>query len=216
VVIVSFLLSEILRNVYKKPLYTSGGETSLMAEIHIENIVVTAKIARSLDLDSLSKVVIHSTYDPEEAPTLIIHFSTPKLAAMLFSTGTVVITGITAMDTIDEVIGLLNDALTTAGVQAYRKPEVTIQTIIASTELENSFDLQAVAESLENTEYDPKRFPGLIYTLDDPPVVLLLFSSGKVVCNGPEVELIEQAFEKIKQEVSLLGKVEKGEKERRK
>ena len=37
---------------------------------------------------------------------------------------------------------------------------------------------------LENTEYEPEQFPGLVYRLSDPKVVLLLFGSGKVVCTG--------------------------------
>ena len=36
----------------------------------------------------------------------------------------------------------------------------------------------------ENTEYEPEQFPGLVYRLSDPKVVLLLFGSGKVVCTG--------------------------------
>ncbi len=38
--------------------------------------------------------------------------------------------------------------------------------------------------ALPEAEYDPEKFPGLIYRLKDPKAALLLFSSGKVVCTG--------------------------------
>ena len=36
--------------------------------------------------------------------------------------------------------------------------------------------------------YAPEQFPGLIYRLDDPKVVILFFSSGKLVCIGAKRE----------------------------
>ena len=36
--------------------------------------------------------------------------------------------------------------------------------------------------------YEPEQFPGLIYRMDDPKVVILLFASGKLVCTGAKKE----------------------------
>jgi len=36
--------------------------------------------------------------------------------------------------------------------------------------------------------YEPEQFPGLIYKMDDPKVVMLLFTSGKSVCAGAKKE----------------------------
>jgi len=36
--------------------------------------------------------------------------------------------------------------------------------------------------------YEPEQFPGLIYRMDDPKVVILLFASGKLVCTGATKE----------------------------
>ena len=41
---------------------------------------------------------------------------------------------------------------------------------------------------MENTEYEPEQFPGLIYRMEDPKVVILLFASGKLVCTGATKE----------------------------
>jgi transcription initiation factor TFIID TATA-box-binding protein len=36
--------------------------------------------------------------------------------------------------------------------------------------------------------YEPEQFPGVIYRMDDPKVVILLFASGKLVCTGAKKE----------------------------
>jgi TATA-box binding protein (TBP) (component of TFIID and TFIIIB) len=41
-----------------------------------------------------------------------------------------------------------------------------------------------VALGLDQTEYEPEQHPALIYRPDDPAVVLLVFSSGKLVITG--------------------------------
>ena len=36
--------------------------------------------------------------------------------------------------------------------------------------------------------YEPEQFPGLIYRMAEPKVVILLFASGKLVCTGAKKE----------------------------
>ncbi len=36
--------------------------------------------------------------------------------------------------------------------------------------------------------YEPEQFPGLIYRMEEPKVVILLFASGKLVCTGAKQE----------------------------
>ena len=36
--------------------------------------------------------------------------------------------------------------------------------------------------------YEPEQFPGLTYRMEDPKVVFLIFSSGKLVCTGAKRE----------------------------
>ncbi len=49
-------------------------------------------------------------------------------------------------------------------------------------------DLEKSAYSLGKTMYEPEQFPGLIYRMQDPKVVILLFASGKLVCTGAKRE----------------------------
>jgi transcription initiation factor TFIID TATA-box-binding protein len=62
----------------------------------------------------------------------------------------------------------------------------TIQNVVASAEIGESLNLNAVAIALglENVEYEPEQFPGLVYRLTEPDTVVLLFGSGKMVCTG--------------------------------
>lgn len=63
-----------------------------------------------------------------------------------------------------------------------------MQNIVASGNLHAEVDIERSALMLENSMYEPEQFPGLIYRMDDPKVVLLIFSSGKIVCTGAKKE----------------------------
>ncbi|HAI44963.1 MAG TPA: TATA-box-binding protein, partial [Maribacter sp.] len=56
----------------------------------------------------------------------------------------------------------------------------------------------------DKTEYEPEQFPGLIYRIDNPKVVFLIFSSGKCVITGAkDFEEAQYAEDLFKDE--LLG-----------
>jgi transcription initiation factor TFIID TATA-box-binding protein len=87
-------------------------------------------------------------------------------------------------------------------------PDVEVQNIVASSDLETKINLNAIAISLglEKVEYEPEQFPGLVYRIDDPKVVVLLFGSGKLVCTGArKPEDVERAVEKITEELGAAG-----------
>ena len=62
--------------------------------------------------------------------------------------------------------------------------DIDIQNVVASAEFDQRLPLDRIAIYLENIEYEPEQFPGLVYRLDEPKVVFLLFSSGNLVCTG--------------------------------
>jgi transcription initiation factor TFIID TATA-box-binding protein len=76
------------------------------------------------------------------------------------------------------------------------KPKTEIVNIVASGNLAGLIDLEQTAYSLSKTMYEPEQFPGLIYRVDDPKVVFLIFASGKIVCTGGRKE--EDVFKTIK------------------
>ena len=72
------------------------------------------------------------------------------------------------------------------GIKTLENPEITVQNIVASADLHTILNLNAIAIGLglENIEYEPEQFPGLVYRIDVPKVVVLIFSSGKLVVTG--------------------------------
>jgi transcription initiation factor TFIID TATA-box-binding protein len=175
-----------------------------MADLNIENIVVTMQIAKSLDLEKLVETIPDSNYNPEDVPALIINFEQPKTAVMLFSNGIAVFTGPKSMGDVNTITKMLHDKLTSVGVKAKASPEIKIQNIVVSTDLNKKLDLRNIATKLENAEYDPESFPGLIYTKDDPKIIILLFDSGKIICNGTESEDILTAIDEMTNKLSSL------------
>lgn len=96
------------------------------------------------------------------------------------------------------------EELNNIGIKAISNPRITIQNIVASADLNSELDLNAIAISLrlENIEYEPEQFPGLIYRINKPKVVLLLFTSGKIVITGAKaIEDLNAAMEEIVKEL---------------
>ncbi len=82
--------------------------------------------------------------------------------------------------------------------------DLVIENVVASSLMEKKLDLWEIAEALEDSQYDPDDFPGLIYRFEDPKTAILLFESVKVVCTeGKTVREAEKSVNKMKE---LLNK----------
>ena len=66
-------------------------------------------------------------------------------------------------------------------------------------------NLNSLAMKLDNTEYEPEQFPGLVYKLAGTKATFLLFSNGKIVCTGTKSET--KLREAVKKLVVVLKKV---------
>jgi transcription initiation factor TFIID TATA-box-binding protein len=100
------------------------------------------------------------------------------------------------------------DELRDLGIEIAATPDIEIQNIVSSGDLDHVLNLNAIAIGLglENVEYEPEQFPGLVYRLDDPDVVALLFGSGKfVVTGGKHLDDADDALRVIKDQLSDLG-----------
>jgi len=199
-----------VNEIFIKTLYIlQGGKASIiMADINIENIVVSTQIAKELDISRLADGIPDSKYNPEEFPGLILHFSEPKTAALLFSSGKVICTGAKNMDEVKDTMHRITTKVKGFGVSVKKKPEMKTQNIVASSDFKKEFQLASIAENLlsENVEYEPEQFPGLVYRMDELGVVLLLFSSGKLVCTGAKkMEDVTTAIDMMKDKLSSIG-----------
>ncbi len=176
--------------------------------IKIENVVASTAIGAKLDLNQVLRVFEGAEYNKERFPGVVYRTKSPKTAALIFGSGKIVCTGAKSIADVD--IGLSNvfKKLREMGVQVLDKPEIKIQNIVASADLGRVLNLNAVAIGLglENVEYEPEQFPGLVYRMSSPKVVMLLFGSGKiVVTGGKKPEDAEAAVEKVVIELDGLG-----------
>jgi transcription initiation factor TFIID TATA-box-binding protein len=88
------------------------------------------------------------------------------------------------------------------------EPEIHVQNIVASADLKTDLNLNAIALGLglENIEYEPEQFPGLVYRIKVPKVVVLIFSSGKlVVTGGKSPEECEEGVRIVRMQLENMG-----------
>jgi len=158
------------------------------ALVEIQNVVATADLQQHLDLNGILKVTPGAAYVPQRFPGLVYKLKKPKTTTLLFASGKMVCTGAKSARSAKRAIAKVIKELKSQGIIILRNPECEIENVVASANLRGTIDLENVAERLSKTMYEPEQFPGLIYLMNDPKVVLLVFASGKVVCVGARTE----------------------------
>jgi transcription initiation factor TFIID TATA-box-binding protein len=167
-------------------------------------------LGTELDLPTIAISLEGSEYEPERFPGLIYRLKEPKTATLLFHSGKVVCTGAKSLEQVKMAIEKVTKQLEKAGIHIKIEPKIEVQNIVASSDLGQSINLNAIAITLglERVEYEPEQFPGLVYRLDVPKVVLLLFGSGKLVCTGArKPQDVEDAVDKITIELRAAGQL---------
>lgn len=61
---------------------------------------------------------------------------------------------------------------------------LTIENVVASAGVDQELDLAAVAADMDQAQYDPEQFPGLVFRMEEPKAAALIFRSGKLVVTG--------------------------------
>jgi transcription initiation factor TFIID TATA-box-binding protein len=174
--------------------------------IKVENIVATVTLDQGLDLGAIARSIPNVEYDPEEFPGLVLRLDNPKLTALVFSTGKMVITGAKSTQMLIKGFKRILRLFYKHGILITGKPRVQIQNVVASANLNAEVNLEIAAEQLDNVMYEPEQFPGLIYKMNDPKVVLLIFSSGKMVITGAKSEEeVAQAVRNIHEKLKSIG-----------
>jgi len=156
--------------------------------IRIENVVASASLNQRLDLNAIIKGNPWVEYNPKRFPGLVFRLKRPKTAILIFSTGKMVCTGAKSEKLAKRAIKKVVKELKKSGIIIIGKPEIKIVNMVATANLSRRIELEDCAYSLERNMYEPEQFPGLIYRMDNPKVVILLFSTGKLVCTGATKE----------------------------
>ena len=160
----------------------------ISASINIENVVASAVLKQRIDLNSVVKAFPNVEYRPEQFPGLVFRLKKPKTATLIFNSGKMVCTGAKSESQAKKAVRKVVQELKDNGILIIDKASIKVQNIVASASLGGKIDLEKSTVSLDRTMYEPEQFPGLIYRMTEPKVVILLFASGKLVCTGAKHE----------------------------
>jgi transcription initiation factor TFIID TATA-box-binding protein len=147
----------------------------------------------------------NTEYNPDTFPGLILRLQKPKSTVLVFSTGKLVITGLRKIEDVNPVTAQVIKILKKSRINIVGEPNIVIQNIVASGDLGININLNLMSISLMRALYEPEVFPGLIYRMENPKVVFLIFASGKIVCVGAKSEeFIQEAVKKLLNQIQDL------------
>jgi len=158
--------------------------TTKKSNYKVQNIVATTSLEKPIPLTKLARTQSNTEYNPETFPGLILRVKEPKSAVLVFSSGNLVCTGTKSVAQVKQVIQEVIKQLKKINIKITATPKITVQNIVASGTIDIKLNLNFLAIEMENTEYEPEQFPGLVYKIKEPKASFLLFSNGKIVCTG--------------------------------
>jgi len=174
--------------------------------IRVENIVASAAFGVKIPLEKVVSKLEGMEYEPEQFPGLVYRIKKPKAAALIFGSGKIVCTGAHSLADVNTVFKKVVSVVQKAGVKVPKGFKIQVENIVASAKLGGRLNLETIAFNLENSEYEPEQFPGLVYRMKNPKVAFLLFGSGKVVCTGArKIEDVSIAVAKVSKILKKLG-----------
>jgi transcription initiation factor TFIID TATA-box-binding protein len=175
-------------------------------EIKVENVVSFTSLGKDISLTTLVQKIEDVEYEPEQFPGVVYRIQNPRAAALIFSSGKIVCTGARSIDMSKEAMHKVVDRIRSTGVDLPRDFHIKVENIVASSKIDTSLNLEEIAFALENAEYEPEQFPGLVYRIREPRVAFLLFSSGKIICTGAHtIDDVQLALRKLKEKLEEIG-----------
>jgi len=160
--------------------------------VKIVNIVASTRYASSIDVNEVADL-LHIDYEQEQFPGMVYRVKTPKVCILLFRSGKAVATGAKNVESIEIAFNILREDLVKHEFELWDEEscEIVTHNIVTTCDISDVMDENKINLShlmlllpFEKTEYEPEQFPGLIYRIDDPNVVFLIFSSGRCVITG--------------------------------
>jgi transcription initiation factor TFIID TATA-box-binding protein len=164
----------------------------------IQNVVATVQMGCRLDLRSIVRQARNAEYNPRRFAAVIMRIREPKTTALMFASGKMVCTGAKSEAMAQLAAKKYVRVVQKCGMAAEFK-EFKVQNMVGSCDVQFPIRLEVLAHSHAMfCSYEPEIFPGLIYKMKQPKVVLLVFVSGKIVLTGAKSRAdIYQAFENI-------------------
>ncbi|PIN81450.1 TATA-box-binding protein [Candidatus Woesearchaeota archaeon CG10_big_fil_rev_8_21_14_0_10_30_7] len=174
-------------------------------EVEVVNIVISAALGHDIPLEKMAATLSNTEYNPEQFPGLVLRIKDPKTSALIFSSGKIVCTGARNLEQVNQSIKKIIKTLEKINIKIKKEPEISIQNMVAAGSIHMDLNLNLLAMKLDNVEYEPEQFPGLVYKIPSVHSTFLLFSNGKIVCTGTKSEeAVHKAVEKL---IDNLNKV---------
>jgi transcription initiation factor TFIID TATA-box-binding protein len=175
-------------------------------QVKVENVVVFASLGKPIPLNKLVSSVENAEYEPEQFPGLVYRTTEPRAAALIFSSGKIVCTGAKSIEKAKIAIQKVVDRIRSVKIPVPKDFSIKVENIVASSKIKAKLNLEEITFALENAEYEPEQFPGLVYRISEPRVAFLLFSSGKIICTGAHtIKDIHTALGKLKEKLESIG-----------
>ncbi len=177
-------------------------------DVKVENVVVFVSFGMKIPLDVISNKLEGAEYAPESFPGVIYRIKEPRAATLIFSSGKIVCTGTRSVEHAREAVTIVAGDLKKLGIKVPTDFDVRVENIVGSTQIptEKKLSLEDIAFAMENTEYEPESFPGLVYRVKEPRVAFLLFGTGKIIATGARnMEDIQTALVKFKDRLLETG-----------
>ncbi|CAF0773640.1 unnamed protein product [Adineta steineri] len=164
----------------------------------LQNIVSTVNLGCPLDLKRIALQARNAEYNPKRFAAVIMRIRSPRTTALIFSSGKMVCTGAKSEEDSVQAARRYARVIQKLGFQA-KFLDFKIQNMVGSADVNFKIRLEALQlKHATYCSYEPELFPGLIYRIIKPKIVLLIFNSGKVVLTGAkERREIHEAFELI-------------------
>ncbi|MEM7825169.1 MAG: TATA-box-binding protein [Candidatus Aenigmatarchaeota archaeon] len=174
-------------------------------KIRVENIVASASLNVEIPLSKMVSKLEGMEYEPEQFPGVVYRMNKPRAAALIFGSGKIVCTGARSVTDVKAVFDRIIKIIESVKVNVPKNYKTQIENIVASAKLTSKLNLDKIAFGLENSEYEPEQFPGLVHRMDSPKVAFLLFGSGKIVCTGARsVKDVKTAVDKISKKLKAI------------
>nr|ATP16741.1 TATA-box-binding protein [Adelphocoris suturalis] len=175
---------------------TPSGEPGSIPQL--QNIVSTVNLGCKLDLKRIALHARNAEYNPKRFAAVIMRIREPRTTALIFSSGKMVCTGAKSEDDSRLAARKYARIIQKLGFQA-KFMDFKVQNMVGSCDVKFPIRLEGlVLTHGQFSSYEPELFPGLIYRMVKPRIVLLIFVSGKVVLTGAKVrQEIYEAFDNI-------------------
>ena len=175
----------------------------------VQNVVSTVNLGIQLDLKRIALKARNAEYNPRRFAAVIMRIREPKTTALIFSSGKMVVTGAKSEETSKTACKKYARIIQRLGYGHAKFLDFKIQNIVASCDIKFPVRLESLAHAHNQfCSYEPELFPGLIYRMITPKVVLLIFVSGKLVLTGAKQRKdIYQAFNNIYAVLCLFKKL---------